>query len=105
MIGGTTGAWIGLAGVGAAAGRTASVIVAPSNASDAVKADADIVCDGVDDQIELLESFTRAGRFTVQVDRSPVEQIDVECYGRHSVEWLPGDYHLSDTLTIPDAAD
>jgi len=49
--------------------------------------------------------LTRAGRFTIQVDSAPSTQNDVECYGRHAVVWLPGDYRLGATLTIPPAAD
>ena len=85
--------------------QTASTIVAPSSASEQAKDAADYVCDGVDDQVELLASITCAGRFSVDFDRSPYVMRPAECYGRHSVDWLPGDYHLGDTLTIPDTAD
>ena len=59
--------------------HAASVIVAASNSTAEGIARADVVCDGTDDQIELSASFTGS---------------------RHSVEWLPGDYYLSDTVTI-----
>lgn len=83
----------------------ASVIVAPSTASEKAKARADYVCDGQNDQVELLASLTDARKYPVLVDRSPFAQIQVVCYGKHSVEWLPGDYFLSDTLEIPNSAD
>jgi hypothetical protein len=83
----------------------ASVIVAASNSSIPSKEKADLVCDGVDDHVELIASLTQAGRFTVKVDSSPSSQNEIECYGRHAVIWLPGDYYLGETLHIPDAAD
>ncbi|RPI85055.1 MAG: hypothetical protein EHM41_11825 [Chloroflexi bacterium] len=84
---------------------TGSVTVAPSNASPQVKSRADLICAGIDDQVELRESLIRAGLFTVAVDSTPSSQNNIECYGRHSVVWLPGDYFLNETLTIPAAAD
>ncbi|OFX13155.1 MAG: hypothetical protein A2Z18_02045 [Armatimonadetes bacterium RBG_16_58_9] len=36
-------------------------------------------------------------------ERNPNTLLPTKCYGLHSVEWLPGDYYLSGTLTIPDA--
>jgi len=89
--------------VGAA--HAASVIVAPSNASGKAKARADLVCDGKDDQVELHQSLTSAPRVSTMSDSAPNQQHERACYGRHSVEWLPGDYRLGDTLVIPDAAD
>jgi hypothetical protein len=82
-----------------------SVIVAPFNASAADKRHADIVCDGKNDEQELFQSLLQARRYTVQVDANPAGKRTVECYGRHSVIWLPGDYTLDATLTIPDMAD
>ena len=83
----------------------AAIIVAASNSLPEEKAKADIVCDGKDDQVELLASITKANKFDVVVDMNPGAQQTVKCYGRHAVEWLPGDYYLSKTLMIPDAAD
>ena len=83
----------------------ASLIVAAANSTPESKTRADYVCDGKDDQIELLASITRAPTFPVKFDTSPGTQTTIKCFGRHSVEWLPGDYHLTKTLTIPDAAD
>ena len=83
----------------------ASVIVAPHNASKKAKARADYVCDGKDDQVELMKSIADAKKYPVLVDRSPDNQIEFTCYGKHSVEWLPGDYHLGDTVEIANAAD
>ena len=83
----------------------AAIIVAASNSIPEEKAKADIVCNGKNDQIELLASITKANLFDVVVDKDPGAQQTVKCYGRHSVTWLPGDYYLSETLTIPDGAD
>lgn len=85
--------------------RTSSIIIAASNSSNKCKAQADYVCDGKDDQVELLKSITQAIKCAVKVDIDPASQKTVECYGKHSVVWLPGDYYLDKTLTIPDAAD
>jgi hypothetical protein len=82
-----------------------SVIVAPLNASPANKRRADIVCDGKHDEQALLQSLLETRRYGVQIDASPAGKRSVECYGRHSVLWLPGDYTLDATLTIPDMAD
>ena len=63
----------------------ASVIVVPAGASEKEKAYADFICDGVNDQVELMASFGGAG--------SLVE--------RRSVVWLPGDYYTTRTVIIP----
>jgi hypothetical protein len=86
-------------------GSAGLVVVAPADASDAVKRRADLVCDGVDDQEELSASFKCARRDTFLFDTSPIAQAEAEAYVRHSVVWLPGTYNLGDTLVIPDAAD
>ena len=89
-------------------GTAASFIVAPSNASDKEKAQADFVCDGKDDQVELLRSFTEgAQKYSLMVDRPVGAKIQqpVTCMGKRSVEWFAGDYYLDSTLIIPDAAD
>ena len=91
--------------ISASVSRAASIIVAASNSSAESKNRADFICDGNNDQVHLLASITRANRFSTKVDTAPAVQKSVECYGRHSVEWLPGDYYLGETLTIPDAAD
>lgn len=88
----------------------ASITVAPADAPAAAKKKADLVCDGKDDQEELLASITMAPRVKVLIDRplpkkGGMQQIASQGYGRHSVEWLPGVYHLSKTLLIPDCAD
>ena len=57
----------------------ASIIVAALNSTPEAKARADVICDSVDDQVELSASFVGS---------------------KHSVEWLPGDYYLSKTLSI-----
>ncbi|MDE0183844.1 MAG: hypothetical protein OXP71_00140 [Candidatus Poribacteria bacterium] len=94
-----------LALVSTSVSHAASIIVAASNSSPESKERADFICDGTNDQVKLLESITRASRVTTKVDTAPAVQKSVECYGRHSVEWVPGDYYLGETLTIPDAAD
>ena len=91
--------------ISASVSRAASIIVAASNSSAESKNRADFICGGNNDQVHLLASITRANRFSTKVDTAPAVQKSVECYGRHSVEWLPGDYYLGETLTIPDAAD
>lgn len=83
----------------------ASVVVAASNSSDEAKSRADIVCHGIDDQIQLMESIAKGQRVVVDVDINPSTQKAVECYGRHSAKWLPGDYYLSGTLEIPACSD
>lgn len=89
----------------ASLGQAASVTVAPSNAPPGVRAKADLVCDGRDDQVELLASITRAPLVTADIGTLEDRIHRVKCYGKHSVEWLPGDYFLSSTLSIPAAAD
>ncbi|RPI85056.1 MAG: hypothetical protein EHM41_11830 [Chloroflexi bacterium] len=83
----------------------ADIIVAASNSSPRSKAHADIVCEGYHDEVALLQSLTQAGLYTTDMDASPSNKREVRCYGRHSVVWLPGDYSLDATLTIPDMAD
>ena len=82
-----------------------AIIVAAANSTAESKRRADLVCDGKDDQVELLASFTRASRVKTVFERNPATLEATECFAGHSVEWLPGDYHLSETLTIPDAED
>ena len=82
----------------------ASVVVAPFNASETVKAKADLVCDGENDEAELLESIKRAPRVIAEMNHL-IKISKYEVYGQHSVEWLPGQYNLSKTLCIPHAAD
>ena len=88
--------------------------VAASNTPEPARSRADFVCDGTDDQNELLESILRGPRTTAHVTdlgshptATPFkEQVSTyECFGASSVEWLPGDYYLGSTLTIPETAD
>lgn len=65
----------------AVSSHAAGVIVAASNTLSEAKSRATLLCDGVDDQVELSAAFSTAGGA--------------------SVEWLPGDYYLSGTVTIP----
>ncbi len=91
--------------ISASASQAASIIVAASNSSTESKDRADYICDGTNDEVKLLASITQANRFPTKVDTAPAIQAEVKCYGRHSVEWLPGDYYLREPLTIPPAAD
>jgi hypothetical protein len=85
--------------------EAASVTVAAADSSDAAKAHADLICDGVDDQVELMKSLAMGKRAKVIVDTSPDSQQEIECLARHEVKWEAGTYRLSATLEIPDAAD
>ena len=87
--------------ISASASQAASIIVAASNSSTESKDRADYICDGTNDEVKLLASITQANRFPTKVDTAPAIQAEVKCYGRHSVEWLPGDYYLREPLTIP----
>lgn len=85
--------------------RAASVVVAPADAPEAVRAGADIVADGRHDEQTLLRSLLAAPRHRVAVDASPADSEEVEALGRHSVVWLPGTYRLDAPLIVPDGAD
>jgi len=82
----------------------AAIVVAAADSLPEEKARADLVCDGVDDQIELAASLAKARRGATRIDVNPNTQKNVECALNHVVEWLPGNYQLSATLEIPDAA-
>lgn len=71
----------------------ADIVVAASNSSPACKAQANLVCDGQHDEVELLQSINKAGK----TGTGP--------FGRYLVIWLPGDYYLDATLVIPDSTD
>lgn len=86
-------------------GRPASVIVAPADAPPEVRAGADLVAAGRNDERILLESVRRAPRHAVAVDASPADQETVSAHARHSVLWLPGTYRLDAPLVLPDTAD
>jgi len=66
--------------------RTATKVVAASDSDATAKLQADYVCNGTNDEVELLASLTDAGT-------------------RGSVVWLPGNYTLGATLTFPDSLD
>lgn len=83
-----------------------SITVAASDSFFLAKARADYVCDGINDEVELLASITaHAAIETVSVDPTSNSQTTVSCLVKHSVEWLPGTYHLGSTLEIPDSSD
>lgn len=83
----------------------ASVVVAPADAAPEVKAKADLVASGAGDEAVLAQSLRMGPRRRVNIDASPVDQREVEAYGRFRVVWLPGTYMLDGPLVIPDAAD
>ena len=86
-------------------GWAASIVVAASDSSAQGKARADYICDGTNDQVELLASINAAGVYSVDVADEPNHTMTVSCKGRHSVEWLAGSYNLGATLVIPEASD
>jgi hypothetical protein len=76
-------------------------IVAASNSSPEAKARANVVCTGNSDQKILYQSM-RLGPWTkTEYD----DNAWTYAYSAQSVEWLPGDYYLSDTLYISQAVD
>jgi hypothetical protein len=83
---------------------TAAIVVAAADSLPQEKERADFVCDGKDDQVELAKSLELARIGKTEIDINPKTQRTVECRLNHAVEWLPGTYHLSATLEIPDAA-
>jgi len=82
----------------------AAIVVAAADSLPEEKARADVVCDGTDDQLELAKSLARGRRGKTKVDVDPKTQQTVDCILNHAVEWLPGNYYLSDTLEVPSAA-
>ncbi|MEE3368856.1 MAG: hypothetical protein VX346_05890 [Planctomycetota bacterium] len=54
------------------------------------KARADLVCDGQNDEVELLQSVQFARRYVVRHATAPSGHREVSLPGRHTVEWLPG---------------
>ena len=82
----------------------AAIVVAAADSLPEEKAKADLVCDGVDDQVELAASLAKARQQDTLIDINPKAQKQVRCALNHAVEWLPGRYNLSATLEIPDAA-
>lgn len=81
-----------------------AIVVAAADSLPQEKKRADFVCDGTDDQVELAQSLSLGRRGRTEIDINPKTQRTVECALNHVVEWLPGTYHLSATLEIPDAA-
>lgn len=82
----------------------AAIVVAAANSLPEEKVRADFVCDGVDDQVELAASLAKARKGETLIDINPKTQKTVRCALNHAVEWLPGNYQLSATLEVPDAA-
>ena len=83
----------------------AAIVVAAADSHPQEKSRADLVCDGVDDQEELAASLALAQVGEAVFDINPGAQRSVACRTNHAVRWLPGNYHLSETLEIDDAAD
>jgi hypothetical protein len=83
----------------------ATVVVAPADAPDVLKAKADLVCDGKDDQVELLASLERGKVFKSQAAGAPNAKPVHSWRGRFTVTWLPGNYELSALLNFPELAD
>lgn len=83
----------------------AAIVVAAADSLPEEKERADLVCDGVDDQEQLALSLAKARHGEILVDINPKQQKQVTCARNHAVKWLPGNYQLSATLEIPDAAD
>jgi hypothetical protein len=86
-----------------ATARAASIVVAPVDAPRELKLKADLVCNGYDDQDELLQSITKAKREAVEIEGAGGQTA--LCYTRHSVEWLAGTYNLEQPLVLPDCSD
>lgn len=82
----------------------AAIVVAAADSTAQEKSRADLVCDGVDDQVELAKSLAMGRRGKTEIDIDPKTQRTVECILNHAVEWLPGTYNLSATLEVPEAA-
>ena len=62
---------------------------------------------GADDHVELLQSITDhaiISNVDVLLDNNTTVTVQ-NCYSKHSVEWLPGDYYLGAALQIPNASD
>jgi hypothetical protein len=81
-----------------------AIVVAAADSLPEEKRKADLLCDGRDDQVELLESLKRARTGAARIDVDPKTQTAVKCALNHVVEWLPGSYQLTATLEVPDAA-
>lgn len=85
-----------------AGGSSDTFVVAAANSSPDCKARANLVCDGVNDEVELLTSITRSLKPSIDLaDGLGAHPV----YTRYSVRWLPGDYYLDSTLFLPDSAD
>ena len=84
---------------------SAAIVVAAADSLPEEKSRADLVCDGQDDQEELAASLARARMGEAVIDINPKTQRSVTCRKNHVVQWLPGNYHISDTLEVADAVD
>jgi hypothetical protein len=80
-----------------------AITVAAVDSHDLEKTKADFVCDGKEDQAELARSLSLAKQGKALIDVDPKTQREVVASLNHAVRWLPGTYHLSETLEIPDA--
>jgi hypothetical protein len=83
----------------------AAIVVAASDSSPQEKSRADFVCEGRDDQDKIAAAIALGKRGKTLVDVNPKEQTTVECVLNHVVELLPGNYQLTASIELPDAAD
>lgn len=80
---------------------SASFVVAAYNSLDEAKKRADAVCTGDNDQLILAKSMTYGNWTATEYDDNTWSYA----HSAQSVEWLAGDYYLSDTLFIAQAVD
>ena len=66
--------------------QAAAVVVAPVDATPRAKARADLVCDGQDDEVKLLQSLQFARRYVVRHATAPSGHREVTLPGRHTVK-------------------
>ena len=88
-----------------AAPESASMVVAPADATEKMKATADLVCDGVDDQEELQASLQKAKRYKTRWAGAPNAEPWGVSAGRYTVTWLPGSYKINALLDFPEITD
>ena len=85
--------------------QVSSIVVAPKDASDQMKAKADLVCDGKDDQVELLQSLMMGNKYESRAAGQPDMMPLHTARARFTVTWLPGTYNLSDVVEFPAVSD
>ena len=88
-----------------AGGQVSSVVVAPKDASKQMKAKADLVCDGIDDQVELTQSLMMGNVYESRAAGQPDSMPLQKPRGRFTVTWLPGTYNLRGLVDFPMLSD